>query len=224
MTGLTGLKDTRGITLIELVVAMAIFALVAVMGLQTLTGMVRMRDRLAEIEHKTGQLSYATALIRHDLAALIPALFFPPDGRPNSSIDLGRNGQELGLSIGGQEDLPPVQGLGLHRAEWRFDPTEQRLLRRIWPILSPANDRAALPEVVVLDGVIEFEVRTYWQDIGWRNGTESGVPAIAPTIEGLDSDRGPVALNGYSDSLPLAVELSLETLDFGKILLVESLK
>lgn len=217
-------KGTRGITLIELVVAMAIFALVAVMGLQTLTGMVRMRDRLAEIEQKTGQLSYATALIRHDLAALIPVLFFSPGGAPNSSIELRRNGQELGLSIGGQQDLPPVQGLGLHRAEWRYDSNGQRLLRRIWPVLSPANPSAALPEVVVLDGVIGFEVRTYWQDIGWRNGTESGVPAVAPTIEGFDSDSGPVAVNSYSDDLPLAVELRLETLDFGPILLVESLK
>lgn len=221
---MTRLKDTRGITLIELVVAMTIFALVAVMGLQTLTGMVRMRDRLADIEYKTGQLSYATALIRHDLAALIPVLFFPPDGRPNSSIDLSRNGQELGLSIGGQQDLPPVQGLGLHRAEWRYDPNEQSLTRRIWPVLSPANDRAALPEVVVLDGVVGFQVRTYWQNIGWRNGTESGAPAVAPAIKGLDGDSGPVVVNSYSGTLPLAVELSIETLYFGKILLVESLK
>ena len=36
----------RGLTLLELVAVLAIFSLVAVMGLQALSGMMRARDRL----------------------------------------------------------------------------------------------------------------------------------------------------------------------------------
>ena len=41
-----GHHPDAGLTLIELIVAMALFALVAAMGLQVLNGMLRARDRL----------------------------------------------------------------------------------------------------------------------------------------------------------------------------------
>ena len=58
-----GLKVRRdqGITLIELIVAMALFALVAVMGLQALNGMLRSRDRLSDMADETAGLSTARA-------------------------------------------------------------------------------------------------------------------------------------------------------------------
>jgi len=47
---------TRGLTLVELVVALGIFALVAVMGLQSLTIGLSMRDRLGVQADATDQL------------------------------------------------------------------------------------------------------------------------------------------------------------------------
>lgn len=217
------MTGNRGMSLIELVVAMAVFALLAIMGVQALTGTLRLRDRLTGIETGTAELSLASTLLRHDLAEMIPMLFFAPGSRPSSSLDLSADGQMLGLSVGGQSDLPPVQSLGLHRIEWRWDPAEQTLLRRIWPVLSPVDASAAMPEVQVLTGVTGFGVRSYWFDQGWVSGTDSGVLQSAEA-GGLDDDGGPVATETYSDSLPLAVEITIETTEFGLITLVESLK
>lgn len=217
------MTGNRGMTLIELVVAMAVFALLAIMGVQALTGTLRLRDRLTGIESGTAELSLASTLLRHDLTAMIPMLFFPPGARPRSSLDLSADGQMLGLSVGGQLDLPPVLGLGLHRVEWRWDPAQQILSRRTWPVLSPVNASAALPAVPVLTGVTGFGVRSYWFDQGWVSGTDSAVLQSAEAV-GLDSDRGLVVTESYSDSLPLAVEVTIQTTEFGQITLVESLK
>ena len=54
----------RGLTLIELVVAMAVFALVAVMGLQSLSGSLRMRDGLTARAEDSAALAQAIAVLR----------------------------------------------------------------------------------------------------------------------------------------------------------------
>ncbi|MGR3696731.1 MAG: PulJ/GspJ family protein, partial [Roseovarius sp.] len=47
----------RGLTLLELVAVLAIFSLVAVMGLQALSGMMRARDRLTDADEQAAALA-----------------------------------------------------------------------------------------------------------------------------------------------------------------------
>ncbi len=215
----------RGLTLIELVAAMAIFALVAVMGLQALTGSLRMRDRLDGMATELGDLGVGLALLRNDLSALLPLLFHPPGGGVRSALALSADGRTLSFSIGGQAGLPPEDGLGLHRVEWRLDPARQQLLRRSWPVPNPASGAAASPEVVRLSGVTGLSVRSYWPVLGWLPGTESGQPRIAPELGPGDRD-GPLAqvASSYSDTLPEAVEVTLEISGRGPVRLLEALR
>lgn len=216
-------RKDRGLTLIELVVAMAIFALVAVMGLQALTGAMRMRDRLAGIDAETAELGLALGLLRADLRALVPLLFHPPGGGTESALDLRE--QVLALSLAGQPDLSPRPGPGLQRAEWRLDAETGTLRRRVWPALYPAQSEVAAPEVVLLTGLRGWSLRSHWPDQGWVAGVTSGVLQSAPPVPGADSDEGLRALpDSYSSTLPQAIELTLETEDFGRIVLLESLQ
>ena len=64
-----------GLSLIELVVAMALFAMVAIMGLQSLTGTMRISERLTQIDSDTAELGNAVALLRNDLTSVVPMLF-----------------------------------------------------------------------------------------------------------------------------------------------------
>lgn len=213
----------RGLSLLELVVAMAIFSLIAVMGLQVLGGTLRMRDRLEATASETADLSYALALLRGDLSSMVPLLFYPPEGaRPRSALAFDPAGR-LEMSLAGQLDLPPVAALGLHRADWRLDPATQDLSRRYWPVLSPVATSARSPEVVVLRGVRGIALRSYWEGQGWVSGSTRPVPPAAPTA-GADSDRGPAVANSYGDQLPDAIEVTLDTVDFGPIVLLESLQ
>ncbi|MDE4175217.1 type II secretion system protein GspJ [Phaeobacter sp. PT47_59] len=223
----------RGLSLIELVVAMAIFALVAVMGTQALTGMLRMRDALTLRAEQSATLAQGISLLRADLSAMVPMLFYPP-GRaaPRSALSFsGPSGtRDLALSRGGaqrpQEITATVAtaGLGLQRVEWQL--RQGQLSRRIWPALMPARATALSPAMPVLQGVRDLRLRSYWTGVGWITGTDPGglVPQQITGGQATDADSGPSAIEAYSDRLPLAVELVIETEDFGEITLVETLK
>ena len=218
---MTRRRRDGGLTLIELVVAMAIFALVAAMGLQALTGAMRMRDRLVQIDEDTGALGLTLALLRADLGALVPLMFYPPDGPPGSALVL--RDDMLGLSLAGQPELAERPGPGLARVEWRL--SDGRLSRRSWPALYPAAAGQRSPETVLLTGVRGWSVRTHWPQVGWIEGTTGAASQASAEEPGADSDAGQGAVpESYSSDLPEAVELLLDTEAYGQIRLVESLK
>lgn len=216
-----------GLTLIELVAAMAIFALIAVMGLQSLTATLRTRDRLADMSHANAALSLPLALLRGDLTATVPMLFYPPGGAtPQSAVRLaGADGAAriLSFSIAGQPVLDAAGAprvAAFHRVEWRL--ADGILHRRVWPVLDPAAE-ARSPEVAVMEGVSRMAVRSYWPQIGWHDGV--GVPTgTVPDPIALDADLSGGAAEVFSDTLPLAIEVTLHTEALGPISLLETLK
>ena len=207
-----------GLTLVELVVAMAIFAMVSVMGLQGITGMMRMRDRLETQADATRDLARAVALLRADLGAVVPLPFFPPGGAaPEPAVQASRGG--LAISVGGQPGLGNDPAPGFARIVWRVDPVSGRLLRQGWTRLTPADDRAELPEVTVMTAVRSLSLRSY---LGPTQGWRPGVPAAVQPVQG-DAAVAPsdTAARG---ALPLAVELTLDTETFGTVTMIESLQ
>ena len=218
-------RQDTGMTLIELVVAMAIFALVAVMGLQGLSGMLHIRDRLTELDDNTSELSRAVALLRNDLTAIMPMRFFPPDRPSANAVGQSTDGHLFSLSISGQPALG-AQRLSdhLHRAEWRLDPDENTLFRRVWTTLTPADTQALHPENPVLTGIENLRIRSYWSGLGWIDGPTNPILQDRPAPSPEDDDRvGPPSEN-YSDFIPLAIEVTLVTATWGDITLIETLK
>lgn len=221
--------NDNGLSLIELTVALFIFALIAVMGLQALTGMLRMQDRLVDLDQDVGDIGHALTLLRSDMSAIVPVVFYPPNDTPKSAIELSSDGRIFSFSSGGQPDLSPVDGIGLHRIEWRYNAQEQSLNRRIWPVLEPAVVSAAQPEVAVLTGVSGMTLRSYWPETGWRTGVDFLGEDIAEIVT---SRSGVVDLdtvlrtipNSYGGVLPIALEVTIETDEYGSIALVESLR
>ncbi|WP_212701026.1 type II secretion system protein GspJ [Thalassovita aquimarina] len=221
-------RNTRGITLIELVVAMATFALVAVMGAQALTGMMRMRDDLSNRSGRNAELALATSLIRADLSAALPMLFYPPgNAAPRSA--LRQRGDVFALSVGGQPVMRPGQDGGFpgsvrQRVEYRLDRTTGTLLRRHWAALTPARADALSPEIPVLTGVTALRLRSFWDQIGWVDGVAPPRAVMGDGQHATDRDQTGAAPEVYSSALPLAVELTLDTESHGSITLLEALK
>ena len=211
-----------GLSLIELVVALSIFALVAVMGMQSLTGTLRARDRLTEIDTETAELSQALSLLRNDLSAAVPMLFYPPGAAPASALD--QVGTTLHLSVAGQPHSPGAQ-TDRHRVEWRLDPATGTLTRRAWPTLIPRDASQADPEITVLEDVEALTLRTLWPDIGWVDGHTPplGTITIIQTPE-IDSDGPGAVPAAYVSTLPLAAELTLERAGQGPLRLLQALQ
>lgn len=217
--------NSRGITLIELVAAMAIFALVAVMGIQSLSGTLRARDTLTAAHANVATLTRPVAMLRNDLSALVPLLFYAPgDTPPRSSLWQSGDGTTLALSVGGQADLDAAGTLrsdGLHRVIWRLDPGDATLYRSAWRALTPADTRAETPEQRVMTGVVELRVRSFWPRLGWQPGVAPSAPVEPDTPADRDGSGGFVMLK---DTLPNAVEVTLVLEDGGEIPVLETLQ
>lgn len=216
------MRRDRGLSLIELVVAMALFALVAVMGLTTLNGTLRSRDALTLRDDRDRALAVTLALLRADLDRLVPVLFYPPDGPPQSALHDDRAAARIGFSVAAPpgDVKPPFM-----RAEWRLDRDTGTLLRSYWPFVIPARANQQSVERAFMTGVTGLRLRSYWGDLGWVEGSLPDVLTANPLPSGSDGDAAFARVaNSYLDILPLAVEITLTLDTLGEIRLVETLQ
>ncbi len=169
----------RGFTLLELVVVLAMFSLVALIGVRVLQSALQTDQKLTQASELSAELTYGLALLRRDLDAAANLTFTPPRGRPEAALDVTDDGfalSLLGLSGGG---LGVAGGEG--RVVWRLDRARGELKRQLWPTLAPASSRSAGPEVVVLTGLQGLEVSVFIDGQGWLDGRSAErVGAIFP--------------------------------------------
>ena len=166
-----------GFTLIELVAVLAIFSMVALMGLQSITSLVRSRDQLAAEQDQSETLAYAMTLLRSDLKHAVAMPFQPPGATQEAALIHDRTA--LRLTTGGRGTVPGAEDSGLSRVIWRHDPSAATLPRQVWPGLAPANTTARSPERIVLSDVRRLTITSYSRDDGaWRAtfGTQDNAP------------------------------------------------
>ena len=170
---------TKGFSLLELVAVLAIFAMVALIGVQVMQSTLRSSERLTEISDQSGEMAVALSLLRQDLSNAVTRGFIPPGGGEQPALVQGQGG--FALSVGGVARLDPGAS-GFGRVVWRYDPTTDQLLRRVWTSLNPGDPRAASPEIAVLSGVEGFSLFSYDAQGGWRPGyaSDPGNPVVLP--------------------------------------------
>lgn len=215
---------SAGLTLIELVVVMAIFALVAVMGVQSLTGTLRISDRLRGVDRNTSEIGTAIALLRNDMTSIVPMFFYPPGAAPRAAVWQSDDAETLGLSLAGQPALVDVVS-DRHYAEWRFDRGTGLLLRRHWPTLLPAQQSQVGEETIVLEELTGFVLRTWWDGVGWVRGVAPPAEIFVESPEVLlDLDVVGPPPAAYYSNLPRAIEITLKMQKAGDIRILQSLR
>lgn len=169
----------RGFTLVEVLVALVIMAVVAAMGWQGVSAMARARDAGAEASARTLRLSAVVAQFEADLAALHDSPQVPGLGFDGAALRLVRRA-EGGVQVvvwalrGGRWQRwagPTVRQVGALQDSWLASQQLQGL--------EPG-------QLTVLEGVAGWQVYC-WRDQGWSNCQSSGdVVAVRP-------DRGAAA-------------------------------
>ena len=193
------MRNSRGFTLLELVVAMAIFAIMAAIAYSGLNNVLLAREQTDAHAKQLQQLQLAMNWFARDI---------------EQAIDRGVR-SEYG------EMLPPVIGndfegylIELTRGGWRnpanhkrsnlqrvaYAVREEQLLRAYWRVLDRAEDSKPY-EHVLLEGVTGVEIRYLAADDEWQT---SWPP------QSLGTTTSPA-------TLPRAVEVNVETKQFGKI-------
>lgn len=181
----------KGFTLVELMVALAVFGLIAAAGVAVLGLSVDNRVAVKAFADRTAALQQSRALLKADLAQAADRPVRGADGRQGSQalVGGGDGGALLALTRRGWSNPTGAPRASMQRVEYRLN--GDRLERRVRPMLDGAE---AGPPQVLQDGV---EVATV---VFIARGQESPVWVARPD--------GP---------LPEAVRLELTLRDYGEV-------
>ncbi|MGG2098663.1 type II secretion system minor pseudopilin GspJ [Acinetobacter haemolyticus] len=151
------LNRSSGFTLVELLVAIAIFAVLSMLGWKVFDYLLKVKDRNAEHEVNLFALQDAYQQILRDSLQIIPLT--ANDGRQLQAA-LVLNDQVFMFSKAGVSD-PLKQGLSPYeRIEYRFDESQKRLYRLKYTNLNIPN-RVQPMSSVLLDNVERFKVSVF---------------------------------------------------------------
>ena len=187
----------HGFTLLELLVALAIFALVSVMAYGGLATVLDQQFATEEIAEQLARLQKTYLVLQRDFEQVVPRPVRDEYGETMAPL---LSGTQLQFTRGGWSNPAGHPRSSLRRVGYRLE--DQSLVRYAWLVLDRAQNSEPL-EQPLLDGVTEMRTRFIdeggeWQD-SWPPGT-----VVASDVEA-------------DFSLPLAVELQLEHERFGPL-------
>lgn len=194
------MKRCAGFTLLELLIAIAIFALLAI-GTWRMLGAVIDSDEATRIqEQQLRELVRAVSAFERDVRQVVSRPIRDPYGEPRAALLGERQGDNdaLELTRNGWRNPVGAQRSRLQRVRWQL--SGERWERRYWTVLDQSQD--SQPQVQdTLDGVTAMSLR-YMDDNGdWQ---DSWPPA------GLTEDE-------RLERLPRALELTLEHRRYGEL-------
>ena len=205
------MRSSSGFTLVEVLVAMAITAFVAVAGYTSLTAVISGVDSLREESRRLNDINRTFRVLGKDLHQLVNRSVYDEFGSRRSAFEGGELApQTLSFTRAGWHNTVGLPRSTLQRVAYYLD--EDQFVRATWPVLDTTG--AIEPnELVLLSGVESIDVRfltgldqlevdrnsqidrRYWQE-NW-----------VPDLSRPDALAEP----------PLAVEIRLQILDWGEL-------
>lgn len=148
------LAKQSGFTLVELLVAIAIFAVLSALGWKIFDYLIKVKDRNAMHEENLGQLQSAYQQIQRDTLQMIPVT---ANNAGELEPALYLNNQRLSFSKAGVTD-PLKQGVSPYeRVEYRYIQQEKKLYRLKYSNLNRVRSEQPLSSVLLSD-VDQFQI------------------------------------------------------------------
>jgi general secretion pathway protein J len=193
-------RGAAGFTLVEILVATFIFAIVGALAMGGYNELTKQRDIMDSSANRTRAVQSAVQHMTQDFSMLEPRPVREPLGESlEPALRADRRGEQLAdLTHSGWSNPAGIPRSTLQRVQYRLQ--DNKLRRDYWVVL----DRTLTAEpqsTVLLDKVRSVSLRYMDQNQGWH---EQWPPLGA---SGPDVGR----------MLPIAVEITLELEDWGKI-------
>ncbi|SCZ64885.1 type II secretion system minor pseudopilin GspJ [Thiohalomonas denitrificans] len=188
------MRRQRGFTLLELLVALGIFGLVAAMAFSGLRTVLDAREQTARHAERLAELERTMLFLGRDVIQTVDRPIRDELGDTRPALSGGEGHPALELTRSGWANPTGAQRSTLQRVGWEF--REERLYRSAWRVLDRAHDSEPY-SVPMLRGVRELTIRFLDADREW---SDSWPPPEENT-----------------PTLPLAISVSLELEDWGAV-------
>jgi general secretion pathway protein J len=195
-----------GFTLLELLVAMFIAAIMFAVGYGAINQAMRNRDALKEQQARLTELQTAVRVLEQDMVQLQPRPVRQPVGDGYLPSFMGQSDPSaqpmLQFSRGGWNNPTGVQRPGLQRVAYFFE--KNTLRREYWTVMDPTlQSTTQKRDLLTHVKAVTFrymDVSRSWQT-QWPPTSVAGSTAAESTLR----------------IRPIAVEITLDTEDWGKI-------
>jgi len=174
MTPRTAAARARGFTLVEVMVALMIMSILAVMAWQGVDGIVRTREASQERLEQTLRLNTVLGQLEHDLQALQDTPVVPAFAYDGATLRFTRRA-ETGLQVVTWSLRPNADGVGNAWLRWASPPARTNAeLQETW--LRTQQFQGAEPgQLRTLPGVAQWQVYCFRaNDNNWSNCQSSG--------------------------------------------------
>jgi general secretion pathway protein J len=201
---------TRGFTLLEVLLAMAITGLVAVMAYSGLSAATSAADRHGEVVRRLGELQTGIGWLVRDLRQSVNRPILDGDDEIRPAI-AGTELQDelLELTHTGWDNPRGQRRSALQRVRYRLDPGGN-LWRDNWLVLDRLDDEEQVQEVKLLTGVTRFKLQFL------RPSEDDAAPSPSPSPLGGDwVDTWPESQD--DTAMPLAVQFDLDIEGIGTV-------
>ncbi|MCK0107404.1 type II secretion system minor pseudopilin GspJ [Marinobacter sp. S0848L] len=196
-------RAQSGFTLMEMLIAVTITAVIGLGVWQVVSSVVNSRDRVNALAEQFDGLQKTMLLLERDITQVVNRSARDVYGDFKPALTARDDAFELLLTRQGWRNPLGLRRSGLQRAGWEYTGTELR--RRYWPVVDQGQDEDSR-DVLLLEDVNTFDIRFLDEDGKWHDTwpTDQTMAAVAP-------GQRPVT------PLPIGLEVTLEHERFGEV-------
>ena len=190
-------QQRNGFTLLELLVAIAIFSMLSVMAYGGLQTVITTKQVSQENAERVAEIQLLMMRLSNDLRQSVSRTIRNEYGDFVSAMKSGQDSDEgFTWTRAGFRNPAQLRRSSLQRVAYQLE--EDKLIRLTWPVLDRAQDSTVM-KTEVLSSVESIELRYMNHDNEW--------------LSSWPDEQGNMELS----ALPKAVEVTLELADWGKI-------
>ena len=189
------LKRSQGFTLIEMLIAIAIFAFVAAISYSTLNNALLVRTKTDAFNQQLADLQLAIQIIDKDFRQIVNRpILDPAGGLQRPAVSLGSSESAIEFTHAGWPNPLQQQRSELQRVAYVLE--DEKLIRQYWSQLDRASGSEAL-QVELLDNITELDITV------------------------LDEERQTHQFwpfdNTASTAMPIAIEVKMTSAQWGQL-------
>jgi len=196
-------RAQAGFTLMEMLIAVTITAVIGLGVWQVVSSVVNSRDRVNALAEQFDGLQKTMLLLERDITQVVNRSARDVYGDFKPALTARDDAFELLLTRQGWRNPLGLRRSGLQRVGWEYTGTELR--RRYWPVVDQGQDEDSR-DVLLLEDVNTFDIRFLDEDGKWHDTwpTDQTMAAVTP-------GQRPVT------PLPIGLEVTLEHERFGEV-------